>query len=210
MPLPPIPTRRVTILIFDEVEVLDACGPYEVFSVAGRRDGLEPFAVATVADGRQPVRARNDLRLVPHHALEDCPPTDVLIIPGRYGTRPLLDQPRVIDWIRDTAGRAELVLSVCTGALLLARAGLLAGRQATTHHLGLDLLRSLAPSATVHPDRRYVDNGHLLLSAGVSAGIDASLYAVCRFLGEELAAEAARYMEYDWRRDPVGEAMAGP
>jgi transcriptional regulator GlxA family with amidase domain len=121
------------------------------------------------------------------------------VIPGGYGTRREMHNARVIDWIRDRAAGAEVVLSVCTGALLLARAGLLTGLDVTTHHGALDLLASTAPDAVVRADQRFFDNGHVITSAGISAGIDAALHVVARLLGDAQARETASYMEYDWR-----------
>ncbi|HEX6184860.1 MAG TPA: DJ-1/PfpI family protein [Pyrinomonadaceae bacterium] len=190
--------KNVAILIFDEVEVLDFCGPFEVFSVAGRRSGLDPFSVYTVAQTSGPVVARNNLSVNPAHTLADCPRPDVLLVPGGYGTRREMHNEVLTDWIRQRAEGVELLLSVCTGALLLAKAGLLEGLSATTHHGAFDLLREVAPKTAVLESERVVDNGKIILSAGISAGIDMSLYAVGRLLGEEQAEETARYMEYDW------------
>jgi transcriptional regulator GlxA family with amidase domain len=195
------PSRRVVILLFDEVEVLDACGPFEVFSVAGRRNGLVPFEVLTAAE-RGPVLARNGLSLNPHHLLADAPAADLLLVPGGPGSRRELHNPLLLEWIRRAADRAELVLSVCTGALLLGKAGLLDGLEATTHHGAFDLLAEVAPRAKLRPDRRVVDNGRVVLSAGVAAGIDMSLHVVGRLLGHDLAIETARYMEYPWAPSP--------
>jgi transcriptional regulator GlxA family with amidase domain len=190
--------RNVAILIFDEVEVLDFCGPFEVFSVTGRRSGLEPFNVYTVAQKAGPVVARNGLSVNPAHTFDDCPPPDVLIVPGGYGTRREMHNESLTGWIRRRAEGVELLLSVCTGALLLAKAGLLEGLSATTHHAALELLGETAPNTAVLDSERIVDNGRVILSAGISAGIDMSLYAVARLLGEGHAEETARYMEYDW------------
>ena len=190
--------RNVAILIFDEVEVLDFCGPFEVFSVAGRRSGQEPFNVYTVAQTPGPVNARNKLSVNPAHTLADCPRPDILLVPGGYGTRREMHNEALTGWIRERAEEAELVLSVCTGALLLAKAGLLEGLAATTHHGALDLLREVAPNTAVLASERVVDNGKVIVSAGISAGIDMSLYAVGRLLGVPAAEETARYMEYDW------------
>ena len=190
--------RNVAILIFDEVEVLDFCGPFEVFSVTGRRSSLNPFHVYTVAQTHKPVLARNNLSVNPSHTLSDCPEPDILLVPGGYGTRREMNNPTLIDWISRRAENAELVLSVCTGALLLAQAGLLDGLSATTHHGAIDLLREVAPGTTVLESERIVDNGRVIVSAGISAGIDMSLYVVGRLLGEEQAEETAAYMEYDW------------
>jgi len=189
--------RNVAILIFDEVEVLDFAGPFEVFGVAGRANKQRLFNVYTVAARPGPVLARNRLSINPAHTFEDCPPPRILLIPGGSGTRPLLEDARVIDWIRAAAGRAELALSVCTGALLLAKAGLLDGLSATTYHTAFDELRALAPETTLCPGLRFVDNGRVMTSAGISAGIDMALYVVGKLHGLEEAFAAARYMEYD-------------
>jgi transcriptional regulator GlxA family with amidase domain len=191
--------RRVAILIFDEVEVLDFCGPFEVFAVTGARAEEKPFEVFTVAATAAPITARNGLSVNPNYTFADCPQADLLIIPGGYGTRPLMHNQVVLDWIKAQAAHAELVMSVCTGALLLAKAGLLEGLAATTHWAAMDLLREAAPHTTVQPEQRFVDNGRILLSAGISAGIDLSFHIVARLLGRDVAAETARWMEYDLR-----------
>lgn len=192
----------VGILLFDEVEVLDFAGPFEVFSVTGRRQGLEPFAVVTVADRAGPVLARNGLSINPTHTFADCPALDVVVVPGGYGTRRLLRNAEVLEWVTARSSQAQLVLSVCTGALVLGAAGLLDGQAATTHFMAMDELRSAAPGAEVREHERIVDNGRIILSAGVSAGIDMSLHVVARLLGKDVARETARYMEYegDWER----------
>jgi transcriptional regulator GlxA family with amidase domain len=193
-----MPTRTLAILIFDDVEVLDFCGPFEVFSVANRFSDPPAFNVLTVAEKAGPVLTRGGLSVNPHHRLTDCPPTDLILVPGGQGTRKEMHNPVVIDWIKQAASKAELVLSVCTGALLLAKAGLLDNLQATTHHGAIDLLRQTAPNATVHADRRYVDNGRVICSAGISAGIEMSLHVVDRLIGQEVAERTAKQMEYPW------------
>lgn len=190
--------RQVGILIFDEVEVLDFCGPFEVFSVAGRKRDPKPFDVWTCAERRIPVLARNQLSVNPSYTLEDCPTPDILILPGGWGTRAQMNNPRLLDWIQARAATAELVLSVCTGALLLAKAGLLEGLSATTHHDAVGLLREVAPRTDVRGDERFVDNGKFILSAGVAAGIDMSFYVIARLLGEAEARDTAGYIEYPW------------
>ena len=200
-------TRAVAILIFDDVELLDFCGPYEVFSVASSRRDPPPFRVFTVAGEAGPVVARNGLSVNPDFTLENCPPPDLLIVPGGQGTRPLLKDAALLDWIREQKSRCELTLSVCTGSLLLAQAGLLEGLRATTHWGSLDLLASLAPSTRVLADTRYVDNGRIITSAGISAGIDMSIHVVERLLGSEHAASTARHMEYDyWPQGRVNQS----
>ncbi|MFA5057162.1 MAG: DJ-1/PfpI family protein, partial [Opitutaceae bacterium] len=121
---------------------------------------------------------------------------DVLVVPGGIGTRALLQRPALIEWIRTRSKRAEIVMSVCTGALLLAKAGLLDGRRATTHQGALDLLRELAPAAAIDPSQRFHDNGKILTAAGISAGIDCSLHVVARLLGAAAAEATMRHMEY--------------
>src|SRR5215470_17274147 len=193
-------TRSLAILIFDEVEVLDFCGPFEVFSVANRFTDSPAFHVFTVAERPGPVLTRGGLSVNPHHRLADCPRPDLLLIPGGQGTRKEMHNPVLIDWIRRVAESAELLLSVCTGALLLAKAGLLDGLEATTHHGAIDLLRQTAPKSTVHAERRFVDNGRVICSAGIAAGIDMSLHVVSRLLGSEVAEKTARQMEYPQER----------
>jgi transcriptional regulator GlxA family with amidase domain len=190
--------RNVAILIFDEVEVLDFCGPFEVFGVTGYKDGTEPFNVYTVAEEPGPVSARNGLSINPAYTITDCPRPDVLVVPGGLGTRKEMDNPVLREWIEDHAKEAELTLSVCTGALMLAKAGLLESLSATTHHDGMELLKEVAPNATIEEEKRFVDNDRIVLSAGISAGIDAALYVVEKLLGTEQALETARYMEYEW------------
>lgn len=198
-------SRTVGILLFDDVEVLDFAGPFEVFSVAGRRDGLELFRVLTVAEAPRPILTRGGLSVNPHHDLEDAPPLDLLVVPGGFGTRREMHNERLVAWVRERVAGAEATLSVCTGALILGRAGLLDGKDVTTHHGALDLLRETAPAARVHPDRRVLDNGALVVAAGISAGIDAALHLVGRLHGVQVARETARYMEYDWREPAAAD-----
>jgi transcriptional regulator GlxA family with amidase domain len=194
-------TRNVGILIFQDVEVLDFCGPFEVFSVAGRQIAPGAFNVFTIARTLDAVLARNGLSVNPKTTLALAPALDLLLIPGGLGTRPLMHDAELLKWIKDRAQSAELLLSVCTGALLLGKAGLLDGLSATTHHGALDLLRDTAPHATVLDEQRVVDNGRVITSAGIAAGIDMSLHVVAKLLGPETAQATARYMEYPWQGD---------
>jgi len=188
--------KNVAILIFDDVEVLDFAGPFEVFAVADELRGHAVLNVFTVAENVGTVRARNGLKIVPHFAREECPPPHVLVVPGGFGTRALLHKPALLEWVQLKAKHAELVMSVCTGALVLGKAGLLDGLRATTHHNSFELLRSVAPRTEVLENERFVDNGRIVTAAGISAGIDASLHVVGRLLGSETADETARHMEY--------------
>ena len=185
-------TRNLAILIFEDVEVLDFCGPFEVFSVASRFTDPPAFNVLTVAENAGPVVTRGGLSVNPHYRLNDYPQPDLLLVPGGQGTRKEMHNSALIDWTKQASSKAELVLSVCTGALLLAKAGLLDSLQATTHHGAIDILRQTAPKTTVHTDRRFVDNGRVVCSAGIAAGIDMSLHVVGRLLGQEIASEDGR------------------
>ena len=194
---------QVGILVFDDVEVLDFAGPFEVFSRTRTTPGLEsrrsedsaPFNVFTVAPRPGPIVATGGLKVVPHCDFATSPAIDVLVVPGGFGTRPLLQDTEVLDWLRRTAATAQRVTSVCTGALLLAQAGLLAGRRATTHWSSLDRLASLDATITVDGGQRVVDDV-VITSAGVSAGIDMALAVVTAYCGREVADETARYIEY--------------
>ncbi|MEM1255144.1 MAG: DJ-1/PfpI family protein [Cyanobacteria bacterium P01_H01_bin.21] len=201
--------RNVAILIFDDVEVLDFCGPFEVFSVTGKRDGSNPFNVYTVAE-RTPTVARNSFSVNPTHTLETCPQPDILVIPGGggrhadgtpFGTRREIHNETLLTWLNQRYLKTEHVLSVCTGALLLAKAGLVNNMAATTHHGALDELRRMAPTAEVKADARVVDSGKLIFSGGISAGIDAAFSLVAKLLGKHVASETAAYMEYSWPGD---------
>jgi len=191
------------IFIFDGVEVLDFAGPFEVFSrtrlVPGtesrRSEDSAPFEVFTIAATREPVRATGGLRVLPHHDFASAPRVDLLVIPGGFGTRPLLEDKATLDWIRRTAASARTVTSVCTGSLLLARAGLLAGRRATTHWGALDLLAGIDPTVTVDREARVVTDG-IVSSAGVAAGIDMAFEVVEQICGRSVADETAHYIEY--------------
>lgn len=199
--------RTAGILIFDEVEVLDFCGPFEVFATAstpskGETAAERLFDVVVVAEERRIVSARGGLRVEPHHDLADCPPLDVLLVPGGYGTRALMGNRRVLDWIAAQGAAVETMTSVCTGAFLLAKAGLLDGRRATTHWASIGRLRSLFPRVSVLDDVRVVDEGRVVTSAGVSAGIDMALHLVGRWHGQEIAEATARDMEYEWSPSP--------
>ena len=198
--------RTVAILLFNEIEVLDFAGPFEVFGVAGKRAGNAPFQVFTVAE-RGPVYARNGLSINPTYLLNDHPRADLIVVPGGggvhtdgtpYGSRREMDNPAVLNWVRRTGETAELVLSVCTGSFILGKAGLLDGLAATTHFMAVDGMRQAAPNTELRPTERWVDNGKIVTSAGISAGIDMSLYVVGKLLGKAAADETARYMQYDY------------
>ena len=196
-------TLNVGILLFDNVEVLDFAGPFEVFSRTRLQPGVEarrseegaPFQVFTVARTRDPITATGGLTVVPRHGFADAPRIDLLVVPGGFGTRRLLNDEETLGWIRRTAAAARQVTSVCTGSLLLAKAGLLQGRRATTHWASLDLLGSLDAGVTVERTSRVVDDG-VITSAGVASGMDMAFYIVETLCGRAVADETARYIEY--------------
>jgi transcriptional regulator GlxA family with amidase domain len=197
---------EIGILLFDQIEVLDFAGPYEVFTTATRvhkrqhSDQSDLFNVFTVSAALQPVQARAGLRVLPDYAFDVHPSIDVLIVPGGVITEQVRNQP-VIAWITSTAARASLVASVCTGAFLLAEAGLLNGKRVTTHWEDQDDLRQQFPDITVESDIRWIDTGNVITSAGISAGMDMSLHLVERLAGTALADATARQMDYVWHRN---------
>jgi transcriptional regulator GlxA family with amidase domain len=194
---------NTAIFIFDDVEVLDFAGPYEVFSrtrlepgvIARRSEETAPFKVFTIAQSAAPIVTTGGLRIIPDSDFASTPRIDILIIPGGFGTRRLLENTAILDWIKTTASQAKQVASVCTGSLLLAKAGLLSGRRATTHWASLDLLASLDSGITVERQQRFVTDG-IVTSAGVAAGIDMAFSLVESLCGKAVADETARYIEY--------------
>lgn len=203
----PIP-HSVGILIFDDVEVLDFCGPFEVFSVAARltASGHQPdqplFHVFTIAQHDRTIAARGNLLIQPHFTIATAPAIDLLIVPGGWGTRREVTNAALIGWIARVAQHTAITASVCTGAFLLAQAGLLVGKAATTHWASLDRFASDFPAVRVQRETRWVDEGKIVTSAGISAGIDMSLHLVGRLLGREHAEATARQMEYTWVDTP--------
>lgn len=189
--------RSIAIHVFDGAEELDVVGPWEVlaaWTVHHPEDGWEVFTVGASLD---PVRCAKGMRLLPDRTFDDLPPLDVLVYPGGQGTRRLLADVAHLDRVRALRASIPLLTSVCTGALVYAAAGLLAGRPATTHWGSLDLLARLDPTVELRPDDRFVDDGDLITAAGVSAGIDMALHLVARLAGAERARQVRRDIQYD-------------
>ncbi|SME41529.1 Isonitrile hydratase [Bacillus paranthracis] len=187
----------VGIFLFNEVEVLDFAGPFEVFSITKVHEE-KPFTVYTVSQNGEMITARNGLKVKPDYSIEDLPPVDILIIPGGKGARENeVKNDIVINWIRQQMKEVKLMTSVCTGALLLAKAGLLEGLKATTHWASIQTFKKDFPNVEVMENVKFVDEGHIITSAGISAGINMSFHIVKNLLGVEIAEETAKNMEYD-------------
>lgn len=201
---------NVGILVFDEVEVLDFAGPYEVFTTASRVQARRqpqqaaPFAVRCIARDAAPVRARAGMRVLPDADFATAPASDLLIVPGGV-VDGALACARTLDWIAASAATAGTVASVCTGAFLLARAGVLGEGPVTTHWEDVDALRRTFPALQVRDGPRWTAHdaaGRVWTSAGISAGLDLSLHLVARLAGQALAAHTARQMDYAWQQQP--------
>jgi transcriptional regulator GlxA family with amidase domain len=190
--------RNVGIMIFPDAELLDFAGPFETFVSATEEDGTRLFNVFTVAEHPGELVARAGMRITPDYTFETAPKIDIVVVPGGFGTRREIDNPVAIDWIRTVAGQTDVTTSVCTGSFLIAKAGLLDNGRATTHWGSIERMRETFPSITVLENIRWVDEGAVVSSAGVSAGIDMSLHVIERLHGAETAARAARFMEYDY------------
>ncbi|MGG1850329.1 DJ-1/PfpI family protein [Bacillus wiedmannii] len=187
----------VGIFLFNEVEVLDFAGPFEVFSVT-EADEEKSFTVYTVSQNGEMITARNGLKVKPDYSIEDLPPVDILIIPGGKGVRENeVQNDIIINWVRQQMKEVKLMTSVCTGALLLAKAGLLEGLKATTHWASIQTFKKDYPNVEVMENVKFVDEGHIITSAGISAGINMSFHIVKNLLGVEIAEETAKSMEYD-------------
>jgi transcriptional regulator GlxA family with amidase domain len=184
----------VGILLFDDVEELDFAGPFEVFGATAQHTGQG--RVVTIARTRDAVRCAKGLRVLPDHGFEDAPPLDVLLVPGGQGTRREVSQPDMIEWIRKAGAACSWVTSVCTGSLLLHEAGFARGKRVTTHWGFVDTFRK-RENVTVLDGPRYVRDGNLVTSAGVSAGIDMALWLVGQLHSPEIAREVQRYIQYE-------------
>ncbi|MGH1041003.1 AraC family transcriptional regulator [Bacillus wiedmannii] len=187
----------VGIFLFDDVEVLDFAGPFEVFSVTEVHEE-KAFTVYTVSQNGEMITARNGLKVKPDYSIENLPPVDILIIPGGLGVRENeVKNDIIINWVRQQMKEVKLMTSVCTGALLLAKAGLLEGLKATTHWASIQTFKNDFPNVEVMENVKFVDEGHIITSAGISAGINMSFHIVKNLLGVEIVEETAKSMEYD-------------
>jgi transcriptional regulator GlxA family with amidase domain len=193
--------RNVAIFIFDDVEVLDFAGPFEVFNVAGEVIDPAPFNTHTVALTEEPIKARGNLSINPHYSIDNCPTPDIILLPGGAGSRRLMKDERVLNWIARHVDNLEKLLSVCTGAFYIAQSGLLDGLSATTHHDAFPEFKEAFPDIEIIEDKRYVEHENIITAGGISAGIDMSLYVVEQLLGEEKLALILEEMEWQWHQD---------
>jgi putative intracellular protease/amidase len=194
-----IPVRNLAIFIFDGVQIIDYTGPFEVLGQA--HDGERKiFNVYTVAEKAAPITTNMGMTVVPKYSFADMPKTDVLVLPGG-DTRAGLANPKVIKWVQDTSANAEFVMSVCNGAFYLGKAGLLDGLSATTFYGLVDELKDATPKAHIVTDQRFVDNGKIITTAGLSSGIDGALHLIEKIVGRGRAQEVALNLEYNWQPD---------
>jgi transcriptional regulator GlxA family with amidase domain len=196
-PVSTTPQRQIGIVLFNDVEELDAIGPWEVLSYWSHEYPDDGFAVFTLSPAGGVVQCKKGLRVLADHSFADAPAVEVLLHPGGQGTRPLLRDAAHLDWVRRQRATVPLLTSVCTGALVYAAAGLLAGRPATTHWSDLEELAGLDPTIQLRPDDRFVGDGDVITAAGVSAGIDMALHLVARLAGVERARQVRRGIQYD-------------
>jgi transcriptional regulator GlxA family with amidase domain len=196
---------NVGIFLFDDVEVLDFAGPFEVFSVTSELNDYQLLKVFTVSrDGKQ-ITAVNGLKVQPDYSFENHPDIDILVIPGGVGTRKGMEDPQVLEWINHNYSRSTVTFSVCSGARILGKLGLLDGMDSVTHHEVIAHLREIAPKTFIKAEQRFIDNGKIMTSGGISAGIDLSLYVVEKQFGKEVKNKTVRYMEYGSWRELVNE-----
>ena len=194
-----VKVRTVAILVFNGMDIQDFAGPADVFFYGAASSGGEArFKQYAVAKTMEPITSQGFVKIVPNHTFADCPQPDILVVPGG-AVNALMNDEETVKWIREAGAKSQQVLSVCTGALVLHKAGFLEGQKATTHWGAIDRLREQAPNTTVVENVRYVDNGQVITSSGVSAGIDMALHVVAKLIGLEAAENTARRMEYEWK-----------
>ena len=192
--------RNIGILIFDDAEVLDFAGPFEVFSVTSELNNYEPFDVFTVGEKLAPIRAINGLSVNPTYDFSNCPNIDILIIAGGSGTRKLMENKNVLDWIDKVQKETEFTVSICSSSRLLGVLGLLNDQPYCTHHQVYEDMKKIVPTGKPQPEQRFMNAGKIYTSGGISAGIDLSFHLVEKLLGEKVANETATYMEYNRSR----------
>lgn len=190
----------VGIFLFNEVELLDFAGPFEVFSVTDEINDFRFFNVITITENGGEIRTVNGLRVVPDYNFANHPPIDLLVVPGGAGTKIEMTKEPVLKWLKAQYETSQNTMSVCSGTRLLGKLGLLDDLDIITHHEVITDMKEIAPKAIIKEDARFTDNGKILTSAGISAGIELSLYLVEKIHGKKIADKTAIYMEYgNWK-----------
>ena len=192
-------TRNVAIVVYENAEPLDWTGPFEVYNDAagfGNANGQDAFNVYIVSKTTEPINAQG-LKVVPNYSIANAPKPDIVVFPGGP-SKAITDDPEFFAWAKKASIEAEIAQSVCTGAFVLGKAGLLDNLEVTTWYGAISRLQQQFPKTAVKDGRRYIDNGHVVTTAGISAGVDGSLHVIARLLGRRVADEVARYMEYHW------------
>jgi transcriptional regulator GlxA family with amidase domain len=193
--------KHIGIVLFNDIEVLEFCGPFEVFSATRlneekRQAEPSPFEVSLISETLSHVTTTGGMKVIPQYSFDNCPSIDILVVPGGWGTRKELNNLAMLEWLRKQAAEVETLTSVCTGSMLLGFAGLLDGLHATTHWRSLDWMRDSFPEVIVEYEQHVVSDGRVFTSAGISAGIDMALKVVDRYFGEDIARATAAHMEY--------------
>lgn len=192
---------NVGILLFNDVEVLDFAGPFEVFSVTSELNNYNLFNTFTISENGQLILTVNGLQVQPDYSIANHPQIDILVIPGGVGTKHIMDNPLIISWITNTHKSTHITVSVCSGARLLGKIGLLDNIESVTHHEVIPHLQEIAPKTIINPTKRFIDNGKVMTSGGISAGIDLALHIVEKLYNKDIKNKTIEYMEYgDWKR----------
>ncbi|AZO95121.1 DJ-1/PfpI family protein [Halocella sp. SP3-1] len=192
---------NVGVFLFDKVELLDFAGPYEVFSVTSELNDNNLFKVFTISQDGNIIKTVNGLQIITDYSFKNHPKIDILIIPGGEGTKSEINKHTVLKWLNRNYGKSKITFSVCSGARLLGRLGLLDNLESITHHEVIPHLQKIAPKTIINKNMRFIDNGKLMTSAGISAGIDLSLYIVEKLCGKKIKNKTKVYMEYeDWKK----------
>lgn len=198
--------KIVGIFIFNEIEVLDFCGPFEVLSVTRlneqeRLETTSPFDIKLISMTKDVVVTTGGMKILPDFDFDTCPKLDILIIPGGMGTRKLMYEEKILIFIKSKKKEIELLASVCTGSLILSNTGLLDGINATTHWKSLPRMEEEFENVKVCKDKHFIEDGNIITSAGISAGIDMALYIVKKYFGEDISRATAKHMEYKYPED---------
>jgi transcriptional regulator GlxA family with amidase domain len=192
---------NVGIFLFNDIELLDFAGPYEVFSVTAELNDYNLFKVFTITQDGREIKSVNGLKVIPDYNFTNHPPIDILVIPGGVGTKTEMLNERVLNWLRQHYEASKITMSVCSGARLLGKLGLLDNTDVTTHHEVIEHLQEIAPLARIKENIRFIDNGKLMTSAGISAGIDLAFHVVEKLYGQDTRNKTIIYMEYgNWEK----------